>query len=207
MLAANNILSEERIILQEPAIVEGTAALKLNKAIPRPADQEVFAATPWRTGNTGLSKKRDYNKSFRMLYRVVSTDQILRDSKTSTVKNAAETQYLCGGQDASMGRPTTACDPDPARQLPSPDENKLAVFSSLTSVQAARKETPSLNIAYDCEYQETSPKHRIILSYQFALYITETKILEVVFISRNFAEGNRLYLRTSREAYTRAIHA
>lgn len=196
MLATNKIISDTRNILREPVIVDGTAALKLNNAIPRPADQEVFAATPWRIGNTGHTKKCDYNRSFRMLYRVVSTDQILLDSQKGPVKNPPKTQYFCGGQDSSMGRPTTGCDPDPALQAPAVAENRLAVFGSLASVQAARKETSSLNIAYDCEYQEIGPKHRIILSYQFALYITETKILEVVFITREFTEGNRLYLRT-----------
>ena len=105
MLAANKIISDTRNILREPVIVDGTAALKLNNAIPRPADQEVFAATPWRIGNTGHTKKCDYNRSFRMLYRVVSTDQILLDSQKGPVKNPAKTQYFCEGQDSSMGRP------------------------------------------------------------------------------------------------------
>ena len=130
-----------------------------------------------------------------MLYRVVYTDQILPDFQKNPVKNAAKTKYLCGGRDIGMGRPTPACDPDTALQTPVAGENKLSVFSSLASVQASRKDTASLNIAYDCEYQEIAPKHRIILSYQFALYITKTRILEVVFITRNFVEGNRLYLR------------
>ena len=95
-----------------------------------------------------------------------------------------------------MGRPKPAFDPDPVRMVSSAAGNKLGVFSSLASVQAARKDTGSLNIAYDCEYQELSPKPRIILSYQFALYIAEARILEVVFITRKFDEGNRLYLRT-----------
>lgn len=196
MLATNNTLSEKQIILQESDIIKGTKALKLNKAIPRPAAQEVFAATSWRNGNTGRTKGLDYNGSFQMLYRVVFTDRILQDFQKCPVKNVAETQYLCGGRDTSMGRPTAACDPDPSCHVPSAAEKDLAVFSSLASVQAARKETNSLNIAYDCEYQEISPKHRIILSYQFALYITETNILEVVFITKTFTEDNRLYLRT-----------
>lgn len=126
---------------------------------------------------------------------MVYTDQILPDFQKNPVKNAAKTKYLCGGRDIGMGRPTPACDPDPALQTPVAGENKLSVFSSLASVQASRKDTASLNIAYDCEYQEIAPKHRIILSYQFALYIMKTRILEVVFITRNFVEGNRLYLR------------
>ena len=40
-----------------------------------------------------------------MLYRVVSTDQILLDSQKGPVKNPAKTQYFCEGQDSSMGRP------------------------------------------------------------------------------------------------------
>lgn len=196
MLAANNTLSETPSILQGTAIVGGTVALNLNTTTPRPVNQEVFAATPWRTGNTGRTKKLDYNNSFQMLYRVINIDRILPDFPKNPVKKTTETQYLCGGRDKTMGLPTPGSDPDPASQIPSVAGHKLAVFSSLASVQAARKENCSLNIAYDCEYQEISPKHRIILSYQFALYITETKILEVVFITKDFDESNRLYLRT-----------
>ena len=196
MFAANKILSETQSILQGTAFADVSVALKLNTTIARPADQEVFAATSWRTGNTGRTKKLDYNNRFQMLYRVVNVDQILPDFQNGPVKRAAETPYLCGGRDNTMGRPTPGSDPDPTSQVPTVAEHKLAVFSSLASVQAARKETGSLNIAYDCEYQETASKHRIILSYQFALYITETKILEVVFLTKDFVEDNRLYLRT-----------
>ena len=196
MFAANKILSETQSILQGTAFADVSVALKLNTTIARPAGQEVFAATSWRTGNTGRTKKLDYNNRFQMLYRVVNVDQILPDFQNGPVKKAAETPYLCGGRDNTMGRPTPGSDPDPTSQVPTVAEHKLAVFSSLASVQAARKETGSLNIAYDCEYQETASKHRIILSYQFALYITETKILEVVFLTKDFVEDNRLYLRT-----------
>ena len=196
MFAANKILSETQSILQGTAFADVSVALKLNTTIARPAGQEVFAATSWRTGNTGRTKKLDYNNRFQMLYRVVNVDQILPDFQNGPVKRAAETPYLCGGRDNTMGRPTPGSDPDPTSQVPTVAEHKLAVFSSLASVQAARKETGSLNIAYDCEYQETASKHRIILSYQFALYITETKILEVVFLTKDFVEDNRLYLRT-----------
>ena len=116
MLTNSNILSGSQAIQRDQLYVDGTAALKLNTPIPRPADQEVFAATPWKTGNTGLTKKQDYNNSFRMLYRVVYTDQILPDFQKNPVKNAAKTKYLCGGRDIGMGRPTPACDPDPALQ-------------------------------------------------------------------------------------------
>ena len=70
MLAANKILSETRNNPRAPTMVDGTAALKLNPTILKPVDQEVFDATPWRTGNTGITKKQNYNNSFRMLYRV-----------------------------------------------------------------------------------------------------------------------------------------
>ena len=196
MLAADNIVSEIRDIPQAPAFIEGTAAVKLNTAFLRPVDQEVFAATEWKVGNTGITKKQNYNNSFLMIYRVVYVDQFLPDFLKGPVKKAAETQYLQGGQGVGMGRPTSPCDPDPVRMVPSAAGNKLAVFSSLASVQAARKDAASLNIAYDCEYQEVTPKCRIILSYQFALYISETKILEVVFITKRCDENNRLYLRT-----------
>ncbi len=195
MLVNSNILSAKRIYLQRPPI-DGTAAKKMDDEPLRPVDQEVFASTPWRTGNTGITKKQNYNNSFRMLYRVVFTDRKLPDFQNGPVKNTGKTQYLCGGQGSTMGRPEPAGDPDPAVPATAAEENKLAVFSNLPSVQAARKTKPSLNIAYDCEFQSIGPKHRIILSYQFALYITETKILEVVFITGSYDEGNRLYLRT-----------
>jgi hypothetical protein len=196
MLADNILLSETRDILWPPAIVEGTAARKLNTEVPRPADQEVFAATHWRIGNAGITKKQNYNNSFQMVYRVVSVDRILPDFQKGPVKKTEKTQYIQRGQGTCVGRPAWLCDPDPVRTFPSAAENKLAVFSSLASVQAARKDTASLNIAYDCEYQEISIKHRIILSYQFALYLSNTRVLEVVFITRKQEEDNRLYLRT-----------
>lgn len=57
MLTNSNILSGSQAIQRDQLYVDGTTALKLNTPIPRPADQEVFAATPWKTGNTGLTKK------------------------------------------------------------------------------------------------------------------------------------------------------
>ena len=69
---------------------------KLNTVLPRPADQEVFAATPWRVGNAGITKKQNYNHSFQMLYRVVYTDRILLDYFKSPVKKVPETQYSQG---------------------------------------------------------------------------------------------------------------
>ena len=196
MLAVSKNLSETWNILREPAMADGRTALQTNRTIPRPADQEVFASTSWRIGNTGRTKKHDYNSRFQMLYRVVYTDEILLNFQKRPVKKTGKTQYLCGGQENTMGRPTPSNDPDPAVSVPAITESKLALFSTLASVQAARKDKASLNIAYDCEYQETVPKHRIILSYQFALYITESNVLEVVFITKEFAESNRLYLRT-----------
>ena len=195
-IAAKKISLEAQSILQGTAIADVSEPLTLNTTIASPADQEVFAATKWRIGNAGRTKKLDYNDSYQMLYRVVNVDQILPDFHKGTVKKDTETQHLCGGRDNNMGRPTPGSDPDPASQISSAAEHKLAVFSSLASVQAARKESGSLNIAYDCEYQEIAPKRRIILSYQFALYITESEILEVVFITKKFVESNRMYLRT-----------
>ena len=66
MFAANKILSETQSILQGTAFADVSVALKLNTTIARPADQEVFAATSWRTGNTGRTKKLDYNNRFQM---------------------------------------------------------------------------------------------------------------------------------------------
>ena len=196
MLEKNKISTAKQTNLQNTAIVDGTAAMKLDTMITRPVDQEVFAATPWKTGNTGITKKLDYNKSFQMMYRVVFTDKKLWDSQNGTLKFVKESQCLCGGQDSSMGRPELASDPDPTVMVTVTDANKLAVFSNLASVQAARKKKLNLNIAYDCEYQSIGLRHRIILSYQFALYMTESRILEVVFITENYDERNRLYLRT-----------
>ena len=100
-----------------------------------------------------------------------------------------------GHRDREAGRSGGVCG-NPVAQTTAAEENKLAVFSNLASVQAARKEKSSLNIAYDCEYQSIGLKHRIILSYQFAVYIKDAEILEVVFITKRYKEDNRLYLRT-----------
>ena len=58
-------------------MADGRTALQTNRTIPRPADQEVFASTSWRIGNTGRTKKHDYNSRFQMLYRVVYTDECI----------------------------------------------------------------------------------------------------------------------------------
>ena len=196
LVNSNDISTVKQTCLLNQPIIDGTSALKLDVVIARPVDQEVFPATPWRTGNTGTTKKQNFNSSFQMLYRVVFTDRKLRDFQNGPVKKVEKTQCLCGGQGSTMGRPETAADPDPVAQTTAAEENKLAVFSNLASVQAARKEKSSLNIAYDCEYQSIGLKHRIILSYQFAVYIKDAEILEVVFITKRYKEDNRLYLRT-----------
>lgn len=100
-----------------------------------------------------------------------------------------------------MGSPQSVLDPAPAETEVA--ENKLAVFSNLPSVVAARKSANSLNISYDCEYQsvdkdgnpDPAGEYRIILSYQFALYLNENEILEVCFITRNPSISNRLGYR------------
>lgn len=48
MFAAYKIFIQTQKILRNQVAVNGTAALQLNTMIPRPADQEVFAATPWK---------------------------------------------------------------------------------------------------------------------------------------------------------------
>jgi len=96
-------------------------------------------------------------------------------------------------------------DPDPRpddRQLPaavSSGITDLSVFSNLPSIQAARKESYRLNIAYDCEYKRVpGSDYRMITSYQFAVFLPDEKqILEVIFISLIADVRNRLYLRTA----------
>lgn len=95
-----------------------------------------------------------------------------------------------------MGSPELPADPDPRCEGSS--STALSVFSNLPSVQAARKNTPRLNIAYDCEYKRiAASEYRLITSYQFAVYLPDKKtILEVVFKSVVRDVMNRLYLRT-----------
>lgn len=166
------------------------------KRFPRPKDQEIFAATPWKKGNTGRTKRVDYNTKFEMFYRFVNTSKLL-DKKKCPVKKQAKTQYLHGGQTDSMGSPKVAVDPDPRDEVVV-SGGGLSVFSNLPSVQAARKETPRLNISYDCEYKRVAlSEYRLITSYQFAVYMPDEKtILEVIFMSVINDVKNRLYLRT-----------
>lgn len=168
----------------------------------QPHQQETFAASQWKQGNAGRTKAIDYNKYFQMFYRVVDLTKNLLESKNFPVKNSLQTLVNKGGQDVAMGAPYSGVDPDPA-ELQSV-QNKLTVFSNLPSVLAARKEVDSLNIGYDCEYQavdengnpDPDGKQRIILSYQFALYLNENEILEVCFLTRRPTIDNRLSYRT-----------
>ena len=164
--------------------------------LPSPVEQEVFVSTPWKQGNTGRTKRVDYNKQFEMCYRLVDTTKLL-DKKKCPVKKDPQTLYLCGGQATSMGSPKVTVDPDPRSEgVYSCD--RLTVFSNLPSVQAARKSSDRLNIAYDCEYKSIAlSAYRLITSYQFAVYMPDEKtILEVVFKSLVYDVRNRLYLRT-----------
>jgi|GEM_PF-654823 len=165
----------------------------------RPADQEIFEATPWTRGNTGITKRVNYNKQFEMFYRLVYTSKLL-DKNICLEKNRPETQCLCGVQHHPMGGPKVPADPDPSGKASAVavTVNNLSVFSNLPSVQAARKDTYRLNIAYDCEYKRIpSSEYRLITSYQFAVFLPdETTILEVVFRSLIRDVMNRLYLRT-----------
>ena len=171
----------------------------------RPVDQEVFSSTPWQKGNTGKTKRKDYNNDFEMFYRLVDTSKKL-DKYKCPEKNNLQTQYLCGGRDQPMGSPKVPADPDSrSEDIFSGSDNNVSdgykdpsVFSNLPSVQAARKTTNRLNIAYDCEYKRIpGSEYRLITSYQFAVYLPDEKrILEVVFKSKIYDVNNRLYLRT-----------
>lgn len=183
----NGNLALQTIPDVKPTVISG---------ILRPAEQEVFVSTPWKKGNTGRTKRVDYNKQFEMLYRLVDTSKLL-DKKNCPVKKQPQTLCLCGGQADSMGSPKDTVDPDPhSEELSS--GSSLTVFSNLPSVQAARKSTNRLNIAYDCEYKRIAEsEYRLITSYQFAVYLPDEKtILEVIFKSLVYDVMNRLYLRT-----------
>ncbi len=178
-------------------MVDGNLALN----VFQPHLQETFMASAWKTGNTGRTKAVDYNKRFKMLYRVVDVNNRLLDSKSNLVKKCPQTPFSTGGQDNTMVPPYSSVDPDPAELTVV--QNKLSVFSKLPSIQAARQKKDSLNISYDCEYQAVDEndnpnkngKKRIILSYQFALYLNSTEILEIVFLSLNPSINNRLGYR------------
>ena len=183
-----------------------TTEFMVDPAIGAPHEQEVFESTEWTVGNTGKTEKRDYNQQFRMYYRLVNTSIRILRSKNSGVKNSPRTSHFSGGQAPAMGGPYPAGDPDPyaeakpalRTEVGAAESTDLSVFSELPSVQAARKNTYRLNIAYDCEYKEIAlSEYRLITSYQFAVYLPDEKtILEVVFISLIRDVKNRLYLRT-----------
>ncbi len=180
-------------------MVKGNLA---SKASPHQL-QETFSATDWKTGNTGRTKAVDYNKKFRMLYRVVNSNNRILDTKSILVKKNPQTPDIAGGRDNDMVPPHDAVDPDPAAADLIVGQDKLTVFSSLPSIQAARQNKDSLNISYDCEYQavdengnpDINGKKRIILSYQYALYLNKSEILEIVFVSLNPSVNNRLGYR------------
>lgn len=178
-------------------MAENKKIFAINPALGAPHEQEVFAATDWKIGNTGRTKRHDYNKDFMMAYRLVDTSERL-DTKKCPVKKNPKTLILCGGQDQPMGGPYVTDDPDPGYSLAAGGSTDLSVFSSLPSVQAARKDTYRLNIAYDCEYKRVpGSEYRLITSYQFAVFLPDEKtILEVVFLSVIQDVMNRLYLRT-----------
>lgn len=125
-------------------------SLQTSTNIVPPSQQETFSASNWKTGNTGITKSIDYNLNFKMSYRVVYLDKRLQTSNTILVQNASKNLVIQGGQDVAMGTPHSGGDPDPA--MSSSLQNKLTVFSNLLSIQAARKDSDSLNIGYDCEY-------------------------------------------------------
>ncbi len=171
-----------------------------NSSLPnfiRPKDQEVFLSTPWQKGNTGRTQRADYNNLFEMSYRVVDTSKSLFPEKRRE-KNVPQSLYLCGGHDDSMGSPKLSIDPDPQTAPLQTGSTDLSIFSNLPTIQAARKQTYRLNIAYDCEYKHVPESdYRLITSYQFAVYLPDEKhILEVVFRSLRYEIMNRLYLRT-----------
>ena len=186
-------------------MIDGTSARQLINPIPinvlAPHHQETFSSTGWKFGNTGKTKTIDYNTRFQMLYRVVDITQRLLESKSILVKNKQQTIENRGGRELSMGTPYSVSDPDPMKNCEL--EDKLIIFPNLPSVQAARSKKNSLNISFDCEYQSVDENgipdkdgiYRIILSYQFALYLNESEILEVCFITRNASITNRLSYR------------
>lgn len=155
----------------------------------RPTEQESFRADPWKEGNTGETKNRNYNNDFIMMYRVVYIKERLMDELKTPLKKGTETLEIQEGRDTTMGSPYKELDPDSVGM-------DFDIFSNLQSIQTARKNKYRLNIAYDCEYQSVGKNERIILSYQFALYLDDDRVLEICFVSRRFDIKNRLYLRT-----------
>ena len=164
-----------------------------------PKNQETFRSTEWKEGNTGKTKNHNFNNDFTMKYRTVHTSQRLLDTINGSVQNSLEPRINTRGQEQPMGSPYTGFDPDPNTK-----ETRLTLFSNLPSIQAARADSPSLNIGYDCEYQSVDQEgiptsegsQRIILSYQFALYLNDTDVLEICFITRRPELKNKLSLRT-----------
>lgn len=85
---------------------------------------------------------------------------------------------------------------DTSKRIDGKTYTSSEVFENLESIRKIRKDKGSIVIGFDTEYQSfTTEKTRIILSYQFAVYMNDNEVLELFFATKNPSADNRLYLK------------
>jgi hypothetical protein len=84
---------------------------------------------------------------------------------------------------------------DTSHRLDGSDVVDTDVFENLESIRKIRKDKGKIVIGYDTEFQYITEKERIILSYQFAVYLNDNEVLELFFASRKPLVENRLTMK------------
>ena len=85
---------------------------------------------------------------------------------------------------------------DASKRIDGKTYTSSEVFENLESIRKIRKDKGSIVIGFDTEYQSfTTEKTRIILSYQFAVYMNDNEVLELFFATKNLSGGFRRRLK------------
>lgn len=84
---------------------------------------------------------------------------------------------------------------DTTKRIDGDIDTKSEVFENLESIRKIRSDKGSIVIGYDTEFKYVTEKTRIILSYQFAVYMNDNEVLELFFATKNPIVENRLYLK------------
>ena len=149
----------------------------------------IFDKSEWIKGNLGKDNNNDLNDNFELLYRYLNIKSSPTEKKERT-NNSFKTTKHKGGENSVWDGEEYNCPQDNCLS------SSTSVFENLTSITSARSNINRLNIGYDCEYYSISHKERIILSYQFSLYLNDkSTILEFAFLTKNPIKENRLTLR------------
>lgn len=70
---------------------------------------------------------------------------------------------------------------DTTKRIDGDIDTKSEVFENLESIRKIRSDKGSIAIGYDSEFKYVTEKTRIILSYQFAVYMNDNEVLELFF--------------------------